>query len=336
MVTTRRAVVLGVLAVGLVTVLLLLALNQSNRRPMTAEEWPVVRIGYLPIAAELPLFVAIEEGFFTDEGLEFELARFTSSNELGNAATADQVDVMAGTASNVVFDLFNVSQKRHHLLAINPYSDRPGHVTDHLIVRRDSGITELSQLRGKRIASFPGSVNRIFVNLILEKYGVPRQSYEYLEMAPPNWQPALQAGSIDAVSALEPNATQILEDKIGVSIFPGFYADLMEEVPLSGHWIASGFYDRSDPIQLDALVRVYARAIEFCRESPSQARAYLTKYANVRADIVDDVGLNPWRMVHDVSPQRFQEYIDLLAENEAVLRRVDGDLFLQLATRSVD
>lgn len=290
--------------------------------------WGKLRVGYLAVAAELPLFVAVERGFLKQEGIEVDLMKFTSSNDLGVAATADRVDIMAGTASNVVFDIASTSGKHHQAFAFNIYSNRTGHVTDHMIVKAGSDIQQLTQLRGRRIASFPGSVNKIFVQLILEKHGVPRDSYQYLEMSPPNWGPALHSGAIDAVSALEPTATQIIHDEIGVSIFPGFYADLMPDVPLSGHWISADFLSRADPEQVRAFIRAYRKAIDFCRHHESEARAYLVKYANVRPDIVDQVNLNLWWTQEDWDAARLQAFVDLLATNGALLKRIDVKSFL--------
>jgi NitT/TauT family transport system substrate-binding protein len=319
----RRKVLWSTLALMLAAILVA-SLNYFTNSQRTAQlKLPTLRIGYLPIAAQLPLFVAVEEGYFRDEDLQVQLNQFTSSNDLGNAATADRIDVMAGTASNVVFDIATVSGKRHKLFVVNPYSNITGHFTDHMIVRKGSDITKLSQLRGRRIASFPGSVNRIFVNLILEKYGVPRGTYEYVEMPPPNWEPALQSGSVDAVSALEPAATQIIRDGVGTSIFAGFYADLMPDVPLSGHWIAADYLNRADPKDVAAILRAYVRAVRFIREHEDRARLYLVRYANVRADIVNDVNLNPWRTLAEINITRLQEYADLLAENGALQKLVD-------------
>lgn len=316
-----------VISILILTPIIVSTIISCSKSP-ESKSWPQLRIGYLPIAAELPLFVAIEEGYFKEEGITYELSRFTSSNEMGNAATADHIDIMSGTASNVIFDIATVSGKKHLVFAINPYSNQPGHKTDHMIVRSDTGVTELSQLKGKRIASFPGSVNKIFVNLILEKYDVPRDSYEYIEMTPPNWQPALESGSIDAVSALEPAATQIIQDKVGESISQGFYAELMPDVPLSAHWIAADYYSRADKGQLGAFLRAYEKAIQFCRENEKQARRYLAKYANVRADIIDKVNLNPWQKLAEIDAGKFQAYVDLLAKHGALRKSVDVGEFL--------
>lgn len=314
--------IIGAMAVALV-VFLAASCEKAKETPKATPTFATkIRIGYLPVAAELPLFVAIEEGYFKEAGIEFELERFASSNELGNAATADRIDVLAGSASNVIFDIGHVSGKKHLVFAVNPYSNTSGHVTDHLLVRKDAGITKLDQLKGKKIASFPGSVNRIFTNLILEKYGVPRTSYEYIELLPKDWQPALQTGQVDAVSALEPSATQIIHDGVGVSIFLGFYADLMPDVPLSAHWIAADFYARADKKQIAAFLNAYEKAIDFTRRDITTAKKYLVKYANVREDILAEVNLNPWKKLHEIDMEQFQRYIDLLASNNALQSKV--------------
>lgn len=316
----KRWIIIGA---GTILLAAILAISLKDKfTDTTHKNQPKLRIGYLPVAAELPLFVAIEQGYFKKAGIEVELVRFASSNDMGNAATADQIDILAGCASNVIFDIGNVSGKKHLVFVTNPYSNSPGHITDQLIVKKGSGISTLSNLKGRKIASFPGSVNRIFTYLILEKHGVPRDSYTYIELQPKDWQPSLESGAIDAVSALEPNATQIIKDGTGVSIFPGFYADLMPDVPLSGHWIAADYFARADKTQLSAFITAYDQAIQFCREHEKEAKTYLVKYANVREDILADVNLNPWKRLSEIDSKQFQAYVDLLADNKALQSKV--------------
>ena len=324
------ALVAGVVLLGSGLVLLL---KEKTTDP-AHHAWPTLRIGYLPLAAELPLFVAIEEGYFKRAGLQVELIRFASSNEIGNAATADQIDVLAGCASSVVFDIGHVSGKKHLLFVTNPYSNTPNHITDHLIVRKDSGISTLSDLKSKRIASFPGSVNRIFTSIILEKHGLARGSYTYIELLPKDWQQSLASGAIDAVSAVEPYATQIIKDGTGVSIFPGFYAELMPDVPLAGHWIAADFYSRVDKAQLAAFISAYDQAIQFCREHETEAKKYLVRYANVREDIVANVNLNQWKRLSEIDSVQIQAFIDLLSDNKSLQSRVNfSDYLLPASSR---
>jgi ABC-type nitrate/sulfonate/bicarbonate transport system substrate-binding protein len=285
--------------------------------PGPQKSWPMLRIGYLPVAAELPLFVAVEKGYLQEEGLKYELVRVPSSNEMGNSGTADKIDILAGAALNVVADIGHVSGKKHLLFAVNQYSNRPEHVTDHLIVKKGSGITTVKELRGHKLAALPGSV-RVLVFLVLEKYGIPRDSYEYLELLPKDWEPSLQSGAIDAVVALEPSATQIIKDGVGTSILPGFYAELIPDMPLSGHWVTSDFYARTDKHLFTALLNAYDKAIAFCREHPNEAKAFLVKYANVREDILANVNLNLWQKLSEIDSKQLQVYLNLLVKNSAI------------------
>jgi len=316
----KNWIIPGIFVILVFAAVLALITPNNKSIEITENKWPILRVGYLPIAATLPLFVAIEEGYFEEVGIEIKLVRMSSSNEIVNAATADRIDAFIA-ASNAVFDAGHVSGKRHLVYAVNPYSDISNHVTDHLIVRKGSGIKTLSELKGRKIASFPGSVNRIFTELILQKHGVPVGSYDYIELLPKDWQPALQSGTVDAISALEPVATQIINDGIGVSIFQGFYADLMPDVPLSAHWISRDFYNRADPKQLSAFLNTFEKAIKFSRKN--EAKKYLVKYANVREDILEDVNLNDWKGLSEIDTKTFQDYIDILADNGALQAKVD-------------
>src|SRR2546421_12994324 len=120
------ALIVGILLVA--TVLTIIIRKRYTQSSQTVHKnWQKLRIGYLPVAAELPLFVAVEQGYFKKAGIDIDLVRFASSNELGNAATADQIDILAGCASNVVFDIGHVSGKKHLVFLTNPYSNTPGH-----------------------------------------------------------------------------------------------------------------------------------------------------------------------------------------------------------------
>jgi ABC-type nitrate/sulfonate/bicarbonate transport system substrate-binding protein len=221
------------------------------------------------------------------------------------------VDVLAGAALNVVFDANRGAGQPPLLFALNPYSNRAGYVTDHLVVRKSGTVRTVSELRGKRIANFPGSVQGL-LHQALEQVGLPRTAYQTVEMSPGEWQPALESGSVDAVAALEPYATQMLFDGVGVSIVSGVLARLMPDVPISGHWLAPGYAAQADMGEVSALVRAYAKAIEFCRQRSAEARQYLVPYANVRPDIVSRVNLNPWRLTSPADTAPIGQYVRLL------------------------
>jgi ABC-type nitrate/sulfonate/bicarbonate transport system substrate-binding protein len=271
--------------------------------------------------------VANDEGYFKEQGFDVEMVRFASSNESANAGTSGQVDVFSA-ASNVLFDIGYVAKKHHKLILPNLYTNKSGNITDYLLVRDTMKIKKIEDLKGKKIGVFPGSVIKVFCNLIFAKYGLNKNDYELIELSPKDWAAAMQTGQIDAVSALEPQATQIIADKIGYSIFAGFYAQLMPNVPLSGNWISEDFYNKYGIENAKRIIDAVDKAVDFINNNPDKAKQYLIKYANVREDIVSQVQLNPWEKHLKINAAEIQTFINLLYQNGAIQNKEDINNYL--------
>ncbi|HMB74423.1 MAG TPA: ABC transporter substrate-binding protein, partial [Gammaproteobacteria bacterium] len=62
-----------------------------------------VRIGFLNIAASLPLFIAEENGFFSAEGVDVETYAIASSNQLVDGVLAENLDMFVEASAVPVF-----------------------------------------------------------------------------------------------------------------------------------------------------------------------------------------------------------------------------------------
>jgi NitT/TauT family transport system substrate-binding protein len=51
-----------------------------------------VKIGHLAVVPSLPTYVAMEKGFFTEQGLEVELIPFQSGTDIVDALVAGRID----------------------------------------------------------------------------------------------------------------------------------------------------------------------------------------------------------------------------------------------------
>jgi NitT/TauT family transport system substrate-binding protein len=87
----------------LFVLLLLLTLMVAGQQSHAAE-LKKLKVGYLPTSGHLLYFVAQEKGFFKQEGLEVELARFTNSGEGLTAIKTGKLDAGSfGTSAPLVF-----------------------------------------------------------------------------------------------------------------------------------------------------------------------------------------------------------------------------------------
>jgi NitT/TauT family transport system substrate-binding protein len=324
---------LTVRSAGILVVLVLVCVVAywiASTRPHETDSTGLVhvRIGYLPIAAGLPLFVAIENKYLEEGGFEVEAVRFSSSNELGAAAAAGRVDVMMPFALNAAFDSAAASGKRPLLFGTNEYRDKFPHIVDYLVARPDAHVKSLTDVRGKRVGGFPGSVTKVFVTQILAQAGVQPSEYTYVELAPQDWQPSLQSGSIDIASVMEPQFSQIMADGVAEIVVAGFFAKLMPDVPLSGHWFAQGFSEGQSEETRALFVSCYDRAVDFIRSDPDKARLMYQNYVPARADILPKVQLNHWDKSTELNNSHIQAFVDLLYSHSALRERVNVSEFI--------
>lgn len=280
---------------------------------------PKARIGYVPIAVALPLFVANDKGYFRDAGVEVELIRINTSNDLGTAGTLGRVDFMMPCALNVIFDIANASGVKHRLFGLNVYSDSPPHVADYLLVNATSTLTRLAELRGKRIAGHPGSATQAVIKLIMAKEGLGPKDYSFVPLQPGEWGPALSTGAVDAVAALEPQASELLVRGAARALVSGFYAKLMPDLPLSGWWVSAPVFDRDETRELVApIVAAYTRAVSFIESNPTEAKEHFASYAPISADALPRMQLNKWLTPDTMDLAAVQRMADIFAENGVI------------------
>lgn len=80
----------------IMAVTILLALLASiSAIAASAAETKEIRLGYLPTSGHALTFVAKEQGFFADQGLDVQLSQFPNSADGYNALTAGKLDVIA-------------------------------------------------------------------------------------------------------------------------------------------------------------------------------------------------------------------------------------------------
>lgn len=296
-------------------------LKNTNDKLVT-DDIKKIKIGYLAIAGSLPLFVANDNEYFTDEGLDIELISFKSSNEIAIAASTKQIDMIGIGATNAVIDASVTSNVNFKAFLLNGYTKKSEDekATDYLLARE--GIT-LDNLKGKKIAFFPGSISKVFANLVLPKYGLEIKDIEYIEMAPPNWISALDSGVIDAVTAIEPFAQLILEKGKANIIIDGYYAEVMDDVPLSAGWFISNHLNKDTEKKI---LNAYKKSLELIKTNRMKALSSFDNYTKINSNIYQNIGLNKWRLINEEGAEKsLISFIKLLNENKAIKSSIPED-----------
>lgn len=167
------------------------------------------------------IYIAYEEGFFKDEGLDVKLIPHGYGKQAAQDLIAGKVDV--ATAAETPF--IGALRAGHGVAALATIesSDRQ----NLILARKDRGVERPRDLIGKRIGIVAGTSSEVFLDAFLITHMIPSSSVERVAMAPDAIEPGLEHGLVDAVStwalpgrhisaALKSKSKSFVEDGLSV------------------------------------------------------------------------------------------------------------------------
>lgn len=146
----------------------------------------------------LLVFTALEEGFFEDEGLKVITRQFSAGRLALDAVLTGNADF--SSMSETPF-MHSVLQGNDVVIVatISTHKEAKG------IARKDKGISKPKDLKGKKIATLPGTNSDYFMHVFLEKNGLNPKDVQIVSLPPPEMVSSLIRGDIDAYFAWEPH-----------------------------------------------------------------------------------------------------------------------------------
>lgn len=245
-----------------------------------------VKIGYLTLVQSLPHFVAVEKGFYNEEGLNVESSNISSSNQIAQDLVAGHLDVAINFS--IVPLLQQYENAPNTALIYNSNLIDQNISMDGVLVKGDSKITKLEDLSGKKVGVFPGTTaKRMFASVFQTKF--PKLQLPTLVELPPNLQnQSLANGDIDSLFAYEPNLTMGLIKnnfkKIHSSIFTDFYSpNPMGVGAVNSKWL------NTNPDAAKKFFNAIDKANRFIDQNPGEARQFLTQYLKLDPDVANKV-----------------------------------------------
>ncbi len=178
--------------------------------PRPASTLVKVKVGTLGIAPEAGLYIAIERGYFSDEGLDVELVPFRSGAEQTAPLATGELHFGAGGPDPSLFNALlrgiDVKIVAHNALVTE------GDASAAFIVRTDlieSGrFRELADLKGMTVAiNIEGTTSQLYVERILEKAGLKPADITLTVVPFTEMIAALANRAVDAAWVVEPFVT---------------------------------------------------------------------------------------------------------------------------------
>jgi len=252
-----------------------------------------------------PDVIAIRQGFFKQEGLEFEWRRFFLGKEGRDAMIAGAIDVNATAPTPFMIGL----EKAVPYTAVAVNSLFCG--SNHIVVLKDSDINSIAQLRGKKVAVPRGTItDYVFNTRIMPAYGMKPGDYEVANIPDSKDRiPSLVAKAVDAVALGEPLVSIGEHDGIIRSI-----ENFCKYDPLPFMLTATNKIIKENPDAVVAYLRGWLRAIKLLKEEPEKAaEVYAQEQKEMGRTVsvaVLDKALRRMRWEPEITPQIERYLVD--------------------------
>ena len=275
---------------------------------LAAQDKPLtpVRAAYVPVATWLPAWVALDKGIFARHGLDVTLTPIQNLSLLPGTV-GRQFEFAASTPPDLIKA---VAGGLDVVASAGEAIELKSNPTTQVIVRKDSGIKSVADLKGKVIAAPTlGAVIHVATLHWLKQNGVDPASIRGVEVPFPNMGDQLKAGNVDAVEALEPFAGALLA--AGNISLGDPLLSAGDEV-LFPFWISDGAWARANRPVIKAWIDALTEAETDMKQNPGDARAILAKYSHLPPDVVARVPLPTYRFT--IKPDELGVWIEVLKD----------------------
>ena len=305
-----------VAVVGFLLVVSLLAVAQILRE----DRVPPVRIGYLPILASLPLFVAQENGYFNESGITIETVPLQSSNQLVDALLRGDIDIAVESSAAPVFMVETVDPGRVKIFSASDITvDAP---FDSIVVRKESPIETLNGLEGRKVGVFPGTTATRLLKDFLVGKGINTAAMEFIQIVPQNQLPALYTGSVDALHSYEPATAIALDGGQARRLYGSVYAEQLNHNPQGVALISAAFIGKN-PLRAQKVVAAFDYAFNDIRKNDTEARRIAATAFGIGQGAVGQVVFLYMSPSSTVNGEVLQAYADMLVSLGELQKKVD-------------
>jgi NitT/TauT family transport system substrate-binding protein len=224
----------------------------------------------LPYITYAPYYIAIEEGYFEEQGIEVEVVNMTNTEEVMPALSSGQVDVASGLISSGMLNAI-ARGADVRITADKGYIDPDGCVNFSVIGRSDlveSGQLETAdQLAGKTVNVVPATWLEYFFETVLETGGIGLDDVNTVNIGSPSTIDGLASDQLDAVVNSEPWLTILKSNGHGEVLPPAQELTPNESVAVQIY----GPNLLNDNRELGVrFMAAYLRAVEQYAEGPTE------------------------------------------------------------------
>jgi NitT/TauT family transport system substrate-binding protein len=289
---------------------LAMAPSQSTQS-VQAQDVGTVRVAVIPVLDTLPMFIAQEEGYFQDEGLEVELIPVSSPIERDQLVQAGEADAMLTDIPGVGF--FNEVRNRLQIVYTTRVATEDGPVF-RILAGPGSDIETAEGLAGVPIGVSEATIIEYLTYRLLENAGVDDVATEVVPAIPLRFQ-LLMSGELEAATlpdplaqaAIEAGATLVLDDTV-----------FAEEQFAQSVLVFTSSYVEDNPEAVAAFIRAWDRAVVDLNDNPEDYRELFLERTTVPESVQETYEIPPFPRGLITSEAVWEDYMDWMLELDII------------------
>jgi NitT/TauT family transport system substrate-binding protein len=302
--------------------------------PGQPTESPALHIGVRTANDHVPFYIADKHQLYAAEGLDATVKLIPSNTEIIEAIQRGDLQIGATPVTTAIAAISRGTQMK--IVAMT------GRGSDGVLVRADSGIQRLEDLRGKKIATIRGSILDVPLRAALTDAGLDPENDVTLVYFSKlgDMISALKTGQVDASSNTEPFMTEAVRDGWGQILL--YYTAYWPDHPCCVVFVRDDFAQAHPDAVVKAL-RVHIRAVDWANAHPHDTATIIVEYlgGSFQVPLVEEsLSLDKMRIDYDFTSDEITRMAQLMHQYGLIDRVPTADelvdtSYLQKAKESV-
>ncbi|MDR0593479.1 MAG: ABC transporter substrate-binding protein [Bifidobacteriaceae bacterium] len=211
-------------------------------------------------------YIAQDQGYFADNGLEVELVDFEADADMLAALAAGQVDAL-NVASHGALHMIETGVDAKIVLLEDASTSADAIMTT-------GGIGHVKDLAGQPVAYEEGTTSDLLLNYALSQAGLTIADVEKVPMGAAEAGAALIAGRVPAAVTYEPYITEAKAQNPDVRVI---YEASAKEGLISDVLMVGGEFAKANKAAVTVLIKSWGQAVDFYNANPDEGRAIIAE-----------------------------------------------------------
>lgn len=270
--TVNRKILLVAVCAALILIAGIAAFQFSDRPAVPPRTVERLTVAYADFESRAPFFLAQKENYFEKNGLDVTGIPYPNGVIPIQEVIDGRADIALGPAEFPVVAAILRGEDIRILGATVKAS------TVFIVARNDSGIANISDLRGKRVGSTPGTSTAFCLDRFLTLHGIPRDAIVPVAIKDPaDLMDAVEHDRIDAVVILPPLTDQVWTAWGGRAVM----WNAQGNQPIFGLAIATGPWTTTHPETIRRFLVAMDEGIQHANNHPDDARAVVREHFGI-------------------------------------------------------